>query len=90
MNLISYNTWKKHHTGCLLAEGYRCCGDDYYLKSIYPKDLAMFIIHKVFIENEHSSLNEQDLDKYEFVYVPKYHKRTSNKLDTLEIWYKEI
>lgn len=85
MRLISYNTWKKHNTGNLFAEGYCECGGEcgYGLfKSVYPKDVATIIIHTFFTEEE--------CEGYEFVYWPHPYKGVKSKEDTIEIWCKKI
>ena len=85
MKLISYNTWKKHNNGILLAEGYKVCGEDRgwgLFKSVYPKDIARVIIHKSFTPEEE--------DQYEFVYWPHPYKGVKSKEDTIEIWCKKI
>lgn len=85
MRLISYNTWKKHNTGNLLADGYRCCGGDrgYGLfKSVYPKDIATIIIHETF--------SVEDEKKYEFVYWPHPYRGVNSQEDYIDIWCKKI
>jgi len=85
MRLISYNTWKKHNTGNLFAEGYKVCGENKgwcLFKGVYPKDLATLLILKYF--------GPEDEDKYEFVYYPHRYKGVKYKEDTLEIWCKKI
>lgn len=85
MKLISYNTWKKHNTGNLFAEGYKVCGEDRgwgLFKSVYPKDIATIIIHETF--------SVEDEKKYEFVYWPHPYKGVKSKEDTIEIWCKKI
>ena len=85
MATISYNTWKKHNNGILLAEGYKLCGEDWgygLFKSVYPKDIAKVIIHETFSIEEES--------KYEFVYWPHPYKGVKYQQDHIEIWCKKI
>lgn len=85
MKLISYDTWKKHNTGNLAADGYWICGSDsgYGLfKSVYPKDIARVIIHETF--------NEEMEKYYEFVYWPHHYKGVRTQEDYIDIWCRKI
>lgn len=84
-NVISYQTWKKHHYGTPLADGYKICVEDsgYSLfKSVYPKDIARLLIHEVF--------SDEEMKDYEFVYWPHPYKGHQSLQDYIEVWYKKI
>lgn len=85
MDLISCQTWKKHHFGKPWTNNYVFCGEDcgyFMFKSKYPKDVARLIIHKVFTDEE--------ISKMQFVYVPQYYRGNNNLMDRIDVYYKKV
>ena len=81
-NILSYRTWRKHHLGHPMVDGYRLVFEHtiYVPNSVCPKEAALLLIARAF--------TDEQMKEYEFVYW--YHRGSKMKQGHIEVWCRKI
>ena len=61
-----------------------CASDEDYglFRTRYPKDVAIYLVHCVF--------SEEEITKRKFVYVPYTYRGVNSMKDTIDVYCKEL